>query len=212
MLNQRKLLHTSRDEKITKRAFDIISGLLGLVILSPLLFLIAILVKLDSKGSIFYRGVRTGRYGKPFKIFKFRTMVPNAEQLGGGSTAKNDPRVTKIGCFLREYKLDELPQLINVLKGDMSLVGPRPELIQYTQLYRAEEELILTVRPGITDYASIEFIQLSEVLGSESPDKVYEEQVRPIKNRLRVKYVKEQSFWGDLRIIFKTLKILVGLE
>jgi lipopolysaccharide/colanic/teichoic acid biosynthesis glycosyltransferase len=195
---------------MAKRVFDILVALIGVVTLSPLLLLIAILVKLDSKGVVFYRGVRTGLHRRPFRIFKFRTMVQDAEQLGGLSTAKDDPRVTRLGRSLRRYKLDELPQLINVLKGEMSIVGPRPEMPEYTDLYTGEERIILTVRPGITDYASLEFIHLGEILGNEAPDQIYEEQIRPIKNALRVKYVKEQSFWGDILIIPKTLKKLMG--
>ena len=121
------------------------------------------------------------------------------------STAKDDPRVTRIGRFLRRRKLDELPQLLDVLRGEMSLVGPRPEFPQYTSLYSEEEQLILTVRPGITDYASLQFIHLGDVLGNESPDCVYENRVRPIKNALRLKYVKEQNFWVDLKIVARTL-------
>jgi len=136
-------------------------------------------------------------------------MTPDAEQLGGGSTAKDDRRITRVGRFLRRYKLDELPQLLNVLKGDMSIVGPRPELSQYTQLYMGDELLILHVRPGITDHASLEFIRLGEILGNDAPDAVYEEKVRPLKNALRVKYVREQSFWGDIAIIVRTLKRLI---
>ena len=192
-----------------KRAFDILAALTGLILLWPLLLLIAVLIKLDSHGPVFYRGVRSGRCGTPFRIFKFRTMVPGAESLGGGSTGKDDPRVTRIGRTLRRYKLDELPQLLNVLKGEMSIVGPRPELPQYTGLYTGEEQLILTVRPGITDYASLEFINLAEILGNVEPDAVYEEQVRPVKNALRVKYVKEQNLCGDLIIISRTLLRLV---
>ena len=188
--------------------FDVLVAAIGLLLLSPLLLLIAALVKLDSKGPVFFRGIRTGRYGIPFRIYKYRTMVVNAENLGGGSTAGNDPRVTRLGRFLRPRKLDELPQLLNVLKGDMSLVGPRPELPQYTDLYRGDEQLILTVRPGIADYASLEYVQLGKILGDENPDRVYEEQVLPRKNALRVKYVREQSFSGDVMIILKTLRKL----
>jgi lipopolysaccharide/colanic/teichoic acid biosynthesis glycosyltransferase len=194
---------------MAKRIFDLVMAAFGLSVLWPMLAVIAMLVKLDSPGPVFYRGVRTGRDGCPFRIFKFRTMVVGAERLGGGSTGKDDPRVTRLGHTLRRYKLDELPQLINVLIGDMSLVGPRPELPQYTSLYTGEEQLILTVRPGITDYASLEFINLGEILGNDAPDVVYEEQVRPVKNTLRVKYVKEQSLRGDLVIISKTLLKLV---
>jgi lipopolysaccharide/colanic/teichoic acid biosynthesis glycosyltransferase len=190
---------------MAKRAFDVCLALLGLIVLAPLLLLIGLLVKLTSHGPILYRGVRTGRYGQPFRIYKFRTMVQDAERRGGMSTARNDPRITRVGKFLRKYKLDELPQLLNVLKGEMSFVGPRPEMPEYTRQYQNEELLILTVRPGITDYASIEFVQLGELLGDEDPDRIYEEKVRPIKNALRVKYVKEQSFWNDIRLIVKTL-------
>jgi lipopolysaccharide/colanic/teichoic acid biosynthesis glycosyltransferase len=196
---------------MAKRFFDVMFAFVGLLILFPLLVIIALLVKSDSPGPILYRGVRTGWRGRPFRIFKFRTMVVDAEHLGGGSTAKDDRRITRIGRFLRKNKLDELPQLVNVLKGEMSIVGPRPELQRYTSLYSGDELLILSVRPGITDYASIEFARLGEVLGNEAPDQVYEEQVRPRKNALRVKYVKEQTYWGDIVIIFRTLaKVVVG--
>jgi lipopolysaccharide/colanic/teichoic acid biosynthesis glycosyltransferase len=188
-----------------KRTFDIVVASFCLVLFMPLVILIAILIKLESRGSIFYRGIRTGLHGRPFKMLKLRTMVENAESLGGPSTGKNDSRVTKVGRFLRHFKLDEIPQLFNVLRGEMSIVGPRPEVPQYTDLYAGEEVLILSMRPGITDYSSIEFSRLDEVLGDENPDQVYEEKVRPIKNALRVKYVKEQSFWSDMRIILRTL-------
>lgn len=190
---------------MAKRLFDLVCSLVGLVLLSPLFLLIAVWIKLDSPGPVLYRGVRTGRFGKPFRMLKFRTLVIDAEQRGGPSTGYNDPRQTRAGRFLRRYKLDELPQLMNVMKGEMSVVGPRPEVPQYTALYDDEEKIILSVRPGITDYASIEFINLSRVLGSEDVDRTYEEQVRPIKNRLRVKYAKEQGFWVDLKIISLTL-------
>ena len=205
------LMPLEKTYDVAKRTFDIVAASVGLILLSPLLTVIALAVKLDSPGPVFYRGVRTGRYGKPFRILKFRTMVPNAERLGGGSTAKDDPRVTRVGGVLRQYKLDELPQLLDVVRGAMSIVGPRPELPQYTGLYSEEERIILTVRPGITDYASLKFSQLSEVLGDQAPDRVYEEQVRPIKNALRVEYVKERSFWGDIRIILNTISKISGL-
>lgn len=188
-----------------KRTFDIIASLSGLLILAPCLLAIAAIIKSTSLGPVFYRGIRTGIHGTSFRIYKFRTMVVNADKIGGPSTGKDDPRITGIGHFLRRYKLDELPQLLNVLSGEMSIVGPRPEVPQYTREYEGEELLILTVRPGITDYASLEFSRLDEVLGSEEPDRVYEEQVRPVKNALRIKYVKEQSFLGDLALIFRTL-------
>ncbi|HWQ60808.1 MAG TPA: sugar transferase [Negativicutes bacterium] len=190
---------------MAKRIFDIIFASLGALMLAPVLITIAVAIKLTSPGPVFYRGVRTGLHGKPFRIFKFRTMVVNAEKVGGPSTGKDDPRITSVGGFLRRYKLDELPQLLNVISGEMSLVGPRPEVPQYTAEYQGEELLILTVRPGITDYASIKFSRLDEVLGSEEPDRVYEEKVRPVKNALRIKYVKEQSFFGDIALIFSTI-------
>ena|ERR1700730_16681640 len=193
-----------------KRAFDIAAATIGLTILSPILLAVAILVKLTSRGPVFHRGLRSGQYGAPFRIFKFRTMVQGAERIGGLSTGKNDRRVTRIGRVLRRYKIDELPQLLNVLKGEMSVVGPRPEFAEYTDQYSGEEKLILTIRPGITDYASIQLRHLDEVLGSEQPDRIYEDKVRPVKNALRVKYVKERSFWLDLVLIFKTLKAIVA--
>lgn len=196
-------------KEAAKRIFDIALCLVGLVFLAPFFVIVAALVKLDSKGPVFYRGLRMGRYGRPFRIFKFRTMVTNAEQIGGGSTAKDDPRVTRMGRILRKHKLDELPQLLNVLKGEMSVVGPRPELVQYARLYAGEEQLILTVRPGITDYASLEFMRLGEILGNEAPDRRYEEEVWPIKNALRLKYVKSRSFRTDLMIIGQTLLKLI---
>ena len=202
--------------EVSKRGFDIVLSIIGLVTLSPLLIALAVIIRIFSPGPVFYRGVRTGRYGIPFWIYKFRTMVVDAEARGGTSTAKDDPRVTPIGKYLRKYKLDELPQLLNVLKGDMSFVGPRPEVAEYTDLYSGEETLILQVSPGITDYASIEFANLGDILGNEKPDQVYLEKIRPIKNSLRIKYVKERGFWLDLKLIVKTfilvLRRLVGLS
>lgn len=189
---------------LCKRCFDIACALLGLLVLSPLLLAVALVITITSPGPVFYRGVRTGRQGKPFRIFKFRSMVVDAEK-GPGSTAQQDPRITSIGHLLRRYKLDELPQLLNVLLGDMSLVGPRPELPRYTDQYQGEELLILTVRPGITDYSSIHFIQLGDVLGTDDPDRAFEEKVLPLKNRLRIQYVKDRSFLLDLRLIFRTI-------
>lgn len=188
-----------------KRTFDVVVASIGIALLWPLMLGIAIAIKLTSPGPVLYRGVRAGLHNRPFHIYKFRTMVVNAERVGGMSTAKNDPRITRIGGFLRRYKLDELPQLFNVLKGDMSFVGPRPEMLAYTNEYSGDELLILSVRPGITDLASIEFVNLGDILGDQEPDRVYEEQVRPIKNALRVRYVKEQSFLGDVWLILKTL-------
>jgi lipopolysaccharide/colanic/teichoic acid biosynthesis glycosyltransferase len=170
----------------------------------------AIVIKLDSKGPVFYRGKRTGRYGKSFRIYKFRTMVVNAEKLGGPSTTNNDPRITKTGQLLRKYKLDELPQFINVLKGEMSFVGPRPEVQHYVEMFTEEEKDILNVRPGITDWASLWNPDEGAILaGSLDPEKAYMEKIRPQKIKLQLKYVREQSFWSDLKIIFLTLKTIM---
>ena len=190
---------------MAKRLFDLAVAAPAFILLLPLLLVLGVVVKLDSRGPALYRGVRTGLHGRRFQILKFRTMRPDAEQVGGGSTGRDDVRVTRVGRVLRRYKLDELPQLLNVIVGDMSLVGPRPELPQYTNQYSGEEELILTVRPGITDYASLEFNQLGEVLGNDDPDGVYEARVKPVKNALRVKYVRERSFVEDLRILGRTV-------
>ena len=193
-----------------KRVFDMMFALVGLILLSPFLLFFAILIKLGTKGPVFYRGVRVGRHGKPFNIFKFRTMVMDAERLGGTSTADDDPRITKIGHFLRKFKLDELPQLINVLKGEMSIVGPRPEVQHYVDMFTEEERAILEVRPGITDWASLWNPDEGAVLaGSADPEKTYMEKIRPQKIKLQLKYVREQSFWNDLKIIFLTLKAIV---
>jgi lipopolysaccharide/colanic/teichoic acid biosynthesis glycosyltransferase len=190
---------------MAKRLFDFIFALIVLVVLLPLFLVIAIIIKKESPGPVFYRGIRSGLYGKPFRIFKFRTMVVNAEQLGGVSTALNDPRLTKVGAFLRKYKLDEFPQFLNVLFGDMSIVGPRPQVEKYTKLYNDEDRVILTVKPGITDYASIQFINLDQILGDEKVDEKYIQEVEPVKNRLRVKYAREHSFLVDCKIIFFTI-------
>lgn len=193
--------------KMLKRLFDIIFSFFGLIIVSPLLLIIAVLIKLNSRGPVFYRGERIGRFGKPFRIFKFRTMVENAENLGGPSTASDDPRLTRIGNFLKKYQLDELPQLINVLKGEMSLVGPRPEVKMYVDMMMEEERnKILSVRPGMTDLASLFNFHEGEVLrGSADPEKTYIEKIRPEKIKLQIEYAKNHSFWLDLKIIFKTV-------
>jgi lipopolysaccharide/colanic/teichoic acid biosynthesis glycosyltransferase len=178
------------------------------MVLVPFFVIIMVFIKTTSKGPIFYFGERIGLNGKKFRILKFRTMIPDAE-LQGTTTNINDPRVTRVGFFLRKYKLDELPQLINVIKGEMSLVGPRPEVEEHTNEYTEEEKLILTVRPGLTDYASIRFISLDEILGSENPHQVYVSGVRAEKNQLRMKYVNERSFFVDLKIIGLTFVSLM---
>jgi len=195
-----------------KRLFDITACLVAFPFLLPFLAIIGLIIKLDSPGPIFYRGWRTGLGGKPFRIFKFRTMVLDAEKIGGPSTALNDPRLTKIGKFLRKYKIDELSQLINALKGDMSIVGPRPQVEYYTKLYNDEEQIILSVRPGLTDYASIEFVNLDHILGDEAVDEKYLKEIEPEKNRLRMKYAKEHSFFIDLKIILMTLMQMLRIQ
>jgi lipopolysaccharide/colanic/teichoic acid biosynthesis glycosyltransferase len=193
-----------------KRLFDIVSASVGLILFAPVLLLIALAIKFEDKGTVFYRGIRVGRYGNPFKIFKFRTMVMNADVIGGPSTSDCDRRITRVGMILRKYKLDELPQLINVLKGEMSMVGPRPEVKKYTDLYNDEEKAILMIRPGITDWASIANSDEGAVLAKyDDPDKAYEEIIRPEKIRLQLKYVRERSFAKDLAIILQTLKAVV---
>jgi len=193
---------------MTKRFFDIIFSGLELIILSPLLFTFALIIKFTSPGPVFYRGVRAGLNFKEFKIYKFRTMVVNADEIGGPSTREGDPRVTKIGRFLRKYKLDELPQLINVLKGEMSLVGPRPEVMEYVRLYQGEEKIVYTIKPGMTDYASLWDINEAEILKYaktfEETEKIYLEKIRPEKVRLQTKYVKEMSLWTDIKILWRT--------
>jgi lipopolysaccharide/colanic/teichoic acid biosynthesis glycosyltransferase len=188
-----------------KIIFDFIAALCALLVLWPLLLIISILIRTDSQGPIFYRGVRTGLHGKPFRIYKFRTMVIDAEKIGGPSTALNDPRLTRIGKFLRNYKLDELPQLINILIGDMSFVGPRPQVEYYTRSYSDEEKIILSVRPGLTDYASIHFIDLDAILGDENVDEKYSREIEPLKNRLRIKYASRNNLFIDMKIILMTL-------
>ncbi len=192
-----------------KRVFDLFFGALGLVVLTPIFLAIAVLIKLDSRGPVFYRGVRVGQHGRPFRIFKFRTMRPDAELVGSTSTGQNDPRITRAGRWLRPLKLDELPQLLNVVRGEMSIVGPRPEVEEHTSAYSEEEKVILSVLPGITDYASVRFFNLNDLVGSEDPRRVFIEKYRAEKNRLRVAYVRNQSFWTDFRIIFLTFARIV---
>jgi len=193
-----------------KRLFDIIFSLTGLVIFFPLIVILAILIKKEGRGPVLYRGVRVGRGGKLFKMLKFRTMVVDAEKIGGPSTSDDDPRITKSGNLLRKFKLDELPQLINVLKGEMSFVGPRPEVPMEVKTYNDEEKRILTVKPGITDYASLTFHNEGEILkGSEDPHQAYREKIRPEKLRLGLKYVDSQSFRIDIKIIIQTLSALI---
>lgn len=189
-----------------KRLFDILSSLFFLVILSPVLVFIAIWILIDSKGGIFFGQVRVGRYKQDFKMYKFRTMRPGSDAKGLLTVGERDPRVTNAGHWLRKTKLDELPQLINILIGQMSVVGPRPEVRKYVDLYTAEQMKVLDVRPGLTDYASLEYINESEILGnSPDPEKTYIETIMPAKLELNLLYITEQSFGRDLKIIFKTI-------
>ena len=175
----------------------------------PIFLIVAILIKIDSSGPIFYRGIRAGKNGKTFHIFKFRTMVLDAERLGSGTTALNDFRVTSVGKVIRKYKLDELPQVFNVIKGDMSIVGPRPELLEYAAKYEGEEKLILSILPGITDYSSIKFNALDVLVGEVDANKEFNEKILPQRTALRLKYVKERTFLGDIRLIFLTFQIIL---
>ena len=188
----------------SKRLFDTALCLALLPIIVPFAAVVALGIRISSPGPVFYLGTRSGLNGRPFRIFKFRTMVVDAERKGGGTTALNDRRIFPFGRLLRRYKLDELPQLINVLRGEMSLVGPRPELPLYTDQYSDVEKQILGVRPGITDLSSVRFSSLDEIVGTHDADNVFEQTVLPEKNRLRLQYVRTQTFMGDIWIIIMT--------
>lgn len=191
-----------------KRAVDIVLSSLALVMFCPLFVILAVLIKVDSPGPVFFRGVRVGRSGRPFRIFKFRTMVVNADRIGGPSTAADDPRITRIGKWIRRFNLDELPQFINVVKGEMSIVGPRPEVPQYVEMFTEEEKTILTVRPGITDWATLWIRDEGKILaGSENPERTYMEKIWPEKHRLALEYAKNNSLWVDCEIMIRTLKV-----
>ncbi len=189
-----------------KRFFDILSSLLALIILFPFLLIISIFILFSGKGGVFYLQTRLGKDGKQFKMIKFRTMVKDADKKGLLTVGVRDPRITRVGYFLRKTKLDEFPQLINVLTGDMSVVGPRPEVPKYVALYSAEQRKVLSVKPGLTDYASIEYINEDEVLGRyENPEQAYITEIMPAKLALNLKYIQEQSMGTDLKIILRTI-------
>ena len=189
-----------------KRTMAIVCALIGLLVLSPILVLIALAIKMDSPGPVFYRQERTGRGGVPFSLFKFRSMHIDADRLQAITVGKRDARITSAGHFLRRFKLDEFPQLINVLKGDMSLVGPRPELKKFTDLYTTGQRLVLSVRPGITDPASIRFRNENEMLeGKTDPIDYYIHEILPVKLSLNLQYIQDQSVLKDIRIIFMTV-------
>jgi lipopolysaccharide/colanic/teichoic acid biosynthesis glycosyltransferase len=191
---------------VLKRTFDFVLALFGVLLLSPMLLLVALLIKRDSPGPVFFRQERIGRHGKPFRIHKFRTMTVAQPGAAMQITVGNDSRITEIGTFLRHYKIDELPQLIDVLQGSMSLVGPRPEVPKYVALYpEPTKSIVLSVRPGITDLASIEYRSESELLGkSSNPEQTYVEEVMPAKLAYCVQYVQQQSVWLDIQIIVRT--------
>lgn len=193
---------------MAKRLFDIIFSFLGLALVWPLISVIAVLIKVQSPGPVFYLARRVRRGGKEFRMFKFRSMVVNADKLGGPSTSGDDSRLTKIGKFLRSHNLDELPQLINVLRGEMSFVGPRPEVPSEVARYDEEtKKIILSVRPGMTDLATLENLHEEEILrGAKDPHEAYRRLIQPKKLKLAVEYVKTRSFWLDLKIFLKTVK------
>lgn len=193
-----------------KRGLDVIAALVGLIVLAPLFVVTAILIKADSSGPVFFRQERMGKGFRPFRIYKFRTMVKDAPRKGGALTASGDARITKIGKILRQTKIDELPQLINILRGDMSLVGPRPEVRQYVELFRKHYETILAVRPGLTDLASIKYRDESAILArAENPEQEYIQRILPDKLRLGEEYVRQSSLAFDLTLIFKTILALI---
>jgi lipopolysaccharide/colanic/teichoic acid biosynthesis glycosyltransferase len=192
-----------------KRLFDILFSLILVIILSPLFIVVSIAIALDSRGGVFFNQERVGWKGKHFKLHKFRTMRPASESAGQITVGMRDPRITSIGYNLRKYKLDELPQLFNILKGEMSVVGPRPEVPRYVALYNEEQRKVLDVKPGLTDYASIDFVDENAILAkSSNPEKTYIEEIMPLKLNLNKKYIQEMSLKTDIKIIFGTIKAI----
>lgn len=190
---------------ILKRIFDILASLVVLVLLAPVFLFIAIWILLDSRGGVFYKQTRVGKNGKEFKLLKFRSMRAGADK-SGQLTIGNDDRVTAVGRFIRKTKLDEFPQLLNILAGHMSIVGPRPEVPKYVQLYSTAQKKVLSVRPGLTDYASLEYFDEQKILGQAvDPEKAYIEEVMPKKLALNLKYISEMSLGLDVRLIFRTI-------
>lgn len=191
---------------MAKRLLDLVVSAVGLVILAPFFLLFAASIKLNSQGPVFYLQERVGKGGTLFRLFKFRTMRVGADKATAITVGQRDPRITSVGHFLRRFKLDELPQLINVLKGEMSLVGPRPELKRFVDLYQGDQRKVIEVTPGITDYASLEFRNENELLeGKTDPIDFYMKEILPKKLELNLKYIREQSFWTDVRIIVLTV-------
>ncbi|MCD7881245.1 MAG: sugar transferase [Clostridiales bacterium] len=191
--------------RVVKRCLDFVLALFLLLILWPIYLIIALAIVIDDGFPVFYRARRGGYHGRSFRIFKFRTMVKNADQIGGGTTAFHDARITRVGGFLRKVKLDEFANLLSILSGQMSFIGPRPESEHYVNRYAGTERLISEVRPGITDYSSLEFISLDEIVGGDNADEQYEKIVLPRKNKLRVKYAATVSFTTDIKLFFLTV-------
>ena len=191
---------------MAKRLFDIVSSGIGLLCLAPVFVVMAIWIKLDSRGPVCYRQTRVGRYGRDFRIFKFRSMRVGSDKGRQITVGERDPRITRSGYFIRRYKIDELPQLINVFLGDMSIVGPRPEVRKYVDLYSEEQRKVFQVRPGITDLASIKYRNENELLSQvDDPDTYYIDVIMPDKLAINLEYIRHQSFMGDIKIIFNTL-------
>ncbi len=193
-----------------KRLLDILSSLLVLILLLPVWLIIAMAVALESRGGVFYHQYRVGKDNRDFKMYKFRTMQTGSDQKGLLTVGDRDNRITRVGYFLRKYKLDEFPQLINVLKGDMSVVGPRPEVRKYVDLYTPEQMRVLSVRPGLTDIASIQYVHEDEILAaSDNPEQTYIQEVMPAKLALNLQYIDTQSLWGDIKLIWKTFTAIL---
>jgi lipopolysaccharide/colanic/teichoic acid biosynthesis glycosyltransferase len=196
---------------MAKRCFDILFSFIGLVFLSPFFGLLAIIILIDSKGGVFYKQIRVGKKGVDFKLYKFRSMRVGSDKKGLLTVGGRDNRITKTGYFIRKYKLDELPQLINVFIGDMSLVGPRPEVRKYVDLYNSEQLKVLSVKPGITDYASIQYSNENELLAkSQDPEITYIEEIMPDKLNLNMRYINESGVFTDVKIIVKTIKKILS--
>lgn len=193
-----------------KRLLDIVSSSIVLILLSPLWLVIALLIVCESRGGVFYRQIRVGKDNRDFYLYKFRTMRPDSDKKGLLTVGERDSRVTRVGYFLRKYKLDEFPQLINVLKGDMSIVGPRPEVRKYVDMYTPEQMRVLSVRPGLTDLASIQYVHENELLAaSDNPEQTYIDQVMPAKLQLNLQYIDNQSLSGDIKLIFQTFAAIL---
>ena len=201
-----ELLRKKRFSLAVKRLFDIVVSLIILVVLSPFFLLLALAVKLDSRGPVFYRQVRVGLYNRDFKIFKFRTMVQDADRVGPPLTLGEDPRITRVGRFIRKLRLDEFSQILNVLGGSMSLVGPRPEVRKYVDAYTPEYMATLLIRPGITASSSIAFKDEDRILNAGGdPERIYVEKILPPKMELNLQYVRDIGFWNDIKILFQTV-------